>query len=193
MRNKKSIKKTKYNTKKKTTSYKEKCQEKVDKYLNEIKDLDKNDIVYIDETGIQGYIYREYARAFRGKKIYDKIPGKKYKRTNIVAGKCGDKIIAPLVYDKIMDSEFFEEWFKVMFLSEVECNKVIVMDNASFHRKSRLYKLCKDANKNLKLIFLPPYSPELNPIEKFWAKLKKNLKIIDKNNICLVEYIYNLF
>ena len=193
MRNKKSIKKTKYNTKKKTTSYKEKCQEKVDKYLNEIKDLDKNDIVYIDETGIQGYIYREYARAFRGKKIYDKIPGKKYKRTNIVAGKCGDKIIAPLVYDKIMDSEFFEEWFKVMFLSEVECNKVIVMDNASFHRKSRLYKLCKDANKNLKLIFLPPYSPELNPIEKFWAKLKKNLKKIDKNNMCLVEYIYKLF
>lgn len=193
MCNKKSIKKTKYNTKKKTTSYKEKCQEKVDKYLNEIKDLDKNDIVYIDETGIQGYIYREYARAFRGKKIYDKIPGKKYKRTNIVAGKCGDKIIAPLVYDKIMDSEFFEEWFKVMFLSEVECNKVIVMDNASFHRKSRLYELCKDANKNLKLIFLPPYSPELNPIEKFWAKLKKNLKKIDKNNMCLVECIYKLF
>ena len=193
MCNKKSIEKTKYNTKKKTTSYKEKCQEKVDKYLNEIKDLDKNDIVYIDETGIQGYIYREYARAFRGKKIYDKVPGKKYKRTNIVAGKCGDKIIAPLVYDKIMDSEFFEEWFKVMFLSEVECNKVIVMDNASFHRKSRLYELCKDANKNLKLIFLPPYSPELNPIEKFWATLKKNLKKIDKNNICLVECIYKLF
>ena len=52
---------------------------------------------------------------------------KKYKRTNIVAGKCGDKIISPLVYDKIMDSKFFEKWFKEMFLHEVEENKAIVM------------------------------------------------------------------
>ena len=122
MCNKKSIKEIKYNTKKKTTSYKEQCKEKVNKYLNEIKNFSEEDIVYIDETGIQGYIYREYARAIRGKKVYDKIPGKKYKRTNIVAGKCGDKIISPLVYDKIMDSKFFEKWFKEMFLNEVEKN-----------------------------------------------------------------------
>ena len=180
MCNKKSIKEIKYNTKKKTTSYKEQCKEKVNKYLNEIKNFSEEDIVYIDETGIQGYIYREYARAIRGKKVYDKIPGKKYKRTNIVAGKCGDKIISPLVYDKIMDSKFFEKWFKEMFLNEVEKNKAIVMDNATFHCKSRLYELCKNANKNLKLIFLPPYSPNLNPIEKYWATLKKNLKKIIK-------------
>ena len=161
--------------------------------MNEIKDFEKEDIVYIDETGIQGYIYREYARTLRGKKVYDKIPGKKYKRTNIVAGKSGDKIISPLVYEKIMDSEFFEVWFKDMFLSEVESNKVIVMDNASFHRKNKLYELCKSANKNLKLIFLPPYSPELNPIEKYWGKLKKNLKKMDKNNRKLEECIYRLF
>ena len=178
MCNKKSIKEIKYNTKKKTTSYKEQCKEKVNKYLNEI---------------IQGYIYREYARAIRGKKVYDKIPGKKYKRTNIVAGKCGDKIISPLVYDKIMDSKFFEKWFKEMFLNEVEKNKAIVMDNATFHCKSRLYELCKNANKNLKLIFLPPYSPNLNPIEKYWATLKKNLKKITKNNKSLEESIYELF
>ena len=156
MCNKKSIKEIKYNTKKKTTSYKEQCKEKVNKYLNEIKNFSEEDIVYIDETGIQGYIYREYARAIRGKKVYDKIPGKKYKRTNIVAGKCGDKIISPLVYDKIMDSKFFEKWFKEMFLNEVEKNKAIVMDNATFHCKSRLYELCKNANKNLKLIFSAP-------------------------------------
>ena len=47
--------------------------------MNEIKDFEKEDIVYIDETGIQGYIYREYARTLRGKKVYDKIPGKNIK------------------------------------------------------------------------------------------------------------------
>ena len=78
----------------------------------------EDDIVYIDETGIQGYIYREYARALKGKKVYEKISGKKYHRINIVAGKCGDKIISPLVYEKTMDSDFFEKWFKEMFLKE---------------------------------------------------------------------------
>ncbi|MFQ9067291.1 MAG: transposase [Romboutsia timonensis] len=165
MCNKKSIKEIKYNTKKKTTSYKEQCKEKVNKYLNEIKNFSEEDIVYIDETGIQGYIYREYARAIKGKKVYDKI----------------------------MDSKFFEKWFKEMFLNEVEKNKAIVMDNATFHCKSRLYELCKNANKNLKLIFLPPYSPNLNPIEKYWATLKKNLKKITKNNKSLEESIYELF
>ena len=80
-----------------------------------------------------------------------------------------------------------------MFLNEVEKNKAIVMDNATFHCKNRLYELCKNANKNLKLIFLPPYSPNLNPIEKYWATLKKNLKKITKNNKSLEESIYELF
>ena len=110
-----------------------------------------------------------------------------------MAGKCGDKIISPLVYEKTMTSDFFETWFKDVFLNEVEANKAIVMDNASFHRKNKLYELCKNANKNLKLIFLPPYSPELNPIEKYWSKLKKNLKKMDKNNRRLEECIYQLF
>ena len=78
-------------------------------------------------------------------------------------------------------------------IDEVEKNKAIVMDNATFHCKSRLYELCKNANKNLKLIFLPPYSPNLNPIEKYWATLKKNLKKITKNNKSLEESIYELF
>ena len=98
----KSAQKTWYNTKKKTTSYKEQCPIKVKKYLNEIKDISKDDIVYIDETGIQGYIYREYGRALKGKKVYDKIAGKKYHRINIVSRKYSDKIISPLVYEKIL-------------------------------------------------------------------------------------------
>ena len=67
------------------------------------------------------------------------------------------------------------------------------MDNAIFHCKSRLYELCNNANKNIKLIFLPPYSPDLNPIEKYWAVLKKKLRNTVKNNISFEETIYQLF
>lgn len=160
--------------------------------MNEIKDTPKEDIIYIDETGIQEYIYREYARAPKGEKVHDKISGRKYKRTNIVAGRCGGKNISPFIYDGSMDKNLFEFWFTTMFLDEVEENKVIVMDNASFHCKNKLYELCKDANKNLRLIFLPPYSPELNPIEKYWAILKRKVKKFIKDGEGFVEQLCKL-
>ena len=87
-------------TKKKTARYKEQNPEKVEKYLNEIKDILPQKIVYADESGIDTCLYREYGYALRGQKIYDKISGKKFQRTNIVAAKLGDKIIAPMQYSE---------------------------------------------------------------------------------------------
>ena len=77
-------------------------------------------------------------------------------------------------YDTTMTGEFFETWFEKILLPELPQDAVIVMDNASFHRKRQLNEIVE--NNNIKLIFLPPYSPELNPIEKFWANMKKFLQ-----------------
>ncbi len=118
----------------------------------------------------------------------DKIYGKRYIRIGIVAGKCNNKIIAPLIYNDTMNSEFFEKWFKHMLLRDIKENQVIVMDNARFHRKKELEKFCEQSNKNIKLIFLPPYSPELNLIENYWAVLKRRLKKFNK----LFDNIYDL-
>ena len=121
-------------------------------------------------------MYRENARAPRGVKIHAKISGKKFKRTNIVAAKCMDKIVAPLIYDGTTDSILFEFWFEYEFLPSVPKNAVAIMDNATFHRKTKLQKLAENAG--CKVIFLPPYSPDLNPIEKHWAWLKRKLREI---------------
>lgn len=67
------------------------------------------------------------------------------------------------------------------------------MDNATFHRKNKLYDLCKSTNKNLHLIFLPPYYIELNLIEKYLAILKRKLKKIDKNDKEFKYSIHQLF
>ncbi len=143
-------------------------------YLEKIKDIPKDEIVYIDETGIQQYLSREYAYAPKGEKVYDTVSGKKFKRTNIVAAKQGNAIISPLQYDCSMTGEFFESWFVSQLLPELPENSVIVMDNASFHRKSRLDIIAE--KYHMTLIYLPPYSPELNPIEKEWANFKHWLK-----------------
>ena len=83
----------------------------------------------------------------------------------------GHDIIAPVQYSGTMRGDFFESWFEEQLLPAVPDDVVIIMDNASFHRKKRSFELAEKYNR--KLIFLPPYSPELDPIEHFWHWLKK--------------------
>lgn len=128
----------------------------------------------MDESGIDTYLYREYGYAPRGQQVFGRIRGRKYQRFGIVAAQMGSKILAPFQYDGTMDSRLFEFWFSNQLLPSLEQGTVIVMDNASFHSKKRL--LFAAQNAGCRLLFLPPYSPELNPIERFWSWLKRFLR-----------------
>jgi len=124
--------------------------------------------------GMDSFLYREHARAPRGERVFGVISGRKYKRTSIVAGKCGRKILVPLSYEGTTDSSLFEFWFENMLIPELAAGQTVVLDNASFHRKNQVRKLAEQAGCTV--IFLPPYSPDLNPIENFWAWLKRKMK-----------------
>lgn len=159
---------------KKTKRYREQNAERVAEYLVQIQEISADQIAYVDETGIDTCLYREHGWSERGKQIIGKISGRKFKRTGIVAAQMGKSIIAPLQYDGTMDSSLFEFWFEACLLRSLPKHAVIVMDNASFHRKNRLFPLANQAG--FSLVFLPPYSPEYNRIEHFWAWLKKYLR-----------------
>lgn len=173
---KKSIEKIKNYTKKKTRYYKEQDEEKVKTYNEKIKNIQKDKIVYLDETGIQTYIYIEYARAVKGEKVISRVSGRKYKRIGIIAARMGNKVIAPIEYTGMMNSKFFEQWFSEQLLPNIPKGSVIVMDNASFHRKKKLFAISEE--QGYQIIFLPPYSPELNPIEHLWSNIKRKLQKI---------------
>ena len=128
----------------------------------------------MDETGIDSYLYREYAYSLKGEPVYESVSGRRYKRTGLVAAQLHGEVVAPLQYDGTMDSALFEFWFEHCLMRELPPSSVIVMDNAAFHRKSRLPALAQEYGH--RLIFLPPYSPELNPIEHLWAWIKQRLK-----------------
>ena len=142
--------------------------------MEKLKTLPSERLVYVDESGIDQCLYREYARAPRGQKIIAKISGKKFKRTNILAGICGGNWVSPLQYECSTDSILFEFWFENCLLREVAPGSIVILDNATFHKKSILLELAK--NYGCDVLFLPPYSPDLNPIEKKWAWLKKKLR-----------------
>jgi transposase len=82
--------------------------------------------------------------------------------------------LAPPRYQGTMNGERFEEWFGNSFLRSVEKGKIIIMDRASFHRKKQLEEVCK--KREVYLLYLPPYSPDYNPVEKTWANMKKELR-----------------
>ena len=144
--------------------------------MEQIKDIPPEKIAYVDECGIDTYLYREYGYAVRGEQVLGRIRGRKYKRCGIAAAKMADRILAPFQYTGTMDSGLFESWFSDQLLPSLDKDTVIVMDNASFHSKKRLFFAAQNAG--CRLLFLPPYSPELNPIENFWAWLKRFLRKI---------------
>ena len=127
-------------------------------------------IVYVDESGLNRYQRRELARARRGVKVRGAKPGKRFERTNVIAGLLGSKHVAVRTYGHTTTAAFFEEWFEWELLSVVPEGSIIVMDNASFHRKNKLNEIA--SRYGAAVLFLPPYSPEFNPIEKSWANLK---------------------
>jgi hypothetical protein len=135
----------------KTRYYRERDEEARSAYAKMITSVPARAHVYVDETGVDECLHRVNCRAERGVKVYGGISGRKYRRTNIVAAHCRSKIIAPL--------------------PEM---RTIIMDNASFHRKKVLHELAQRAKS--KVVFLPAYSPGLNPIEKTWANLKAFLR-----------------
>lgn len=143
---------------------------------------------YVDESGVDTYLYREYGYALRGETVCGMVSGKRFQRLNIIAAKSGDEIVARCEYT--MNHRLFELWFCEVLLKDVPVGSVIIMDRASFHRRKVLKELAEEVG--CRVIFLPAYSPDFNPIEKTWANLKKFIRNFMRNfsslNDCINHY-----
>jgi transposase len=91
-----------------------------------------------------------------------------------VAAKCQKEILAPLGYPGTCDSQLFNFWIENILVNQLKQGQTVIMDNARIHKNEKTKKLIENAGCNL--VFLPPYSPDLNPIENFWGTLKKNIR-----------------
>lgn len=114
----------------------------------------------------------------RGVKVDDAKRGKKFERTNVISARIKNangevKHYATLCYTQNTDSAFFEEWFRKSLVKSIARGSTIILDRASFHRKTKLKNLAR--RHGMKILFLPAYSPDLNPIEKDWANMKNAL------------------
>jgi transposase len=122
------------------------------------------------------WLHREHGRPERGAPLVGKVAGRKYARTGIVAALAGKPAVEPCRHEGTMDPRLFEGWSVERLPPALPENPAIVMGNASSHRKGRLAPLAEKAGRSA--LFLPPHSPELNPIEKFWTRLERRLRKI---------------
>jgi len=90
----------------------------------------------------------------------------------LIGGYVAGRIIAGATYEHNIDTKFVEAWTEQSLIKELKEVQTVVFDNATFHRTEKIKKLIESVG--CKVIFLPPYLPDLNPIEKVWANLKNN-------------------
>jgi transposase len=149
-------------------------QEKRDKYQEVIKDIPPENLVYLDESGIELTICKDRGWGKKSEQLPGKKSGKYYERTNIIAGYVNHKAIAPMIFNGSCNTEVFNNWVEHFLIKELKPGQVVIMDNASFHKSETTQKLIESVG--CRIVFLPPYSPDLNPIEKFWANMKRWIK-----------------
>jgi transposase len=118
--------------------------------------------VFVDETGAATNMARRYGRRQRGMRLRCGIPHGHYKAITFVCGLRLRGVVAPKAYDRAMTAETFEAWLEQHLLPTLEEGDIFVLDNLSAHKSPRVAEIL--AKKKCTVRYLPPYSPDFNPI-----------------------------
>jgi transposase len=142
-------------------------------------------LIYIDEAGIDDNDCYWYGWSRKGSRCFAKKSGHRKERINFIAGLTNEKLVAPFIFQGYCDRIVFDTYVEHCLMLVLSEGDIVIADNAAFHKS----KLAKDliAAKGAKLIYLPPYSPDLNPIEHWWFPIKNEIRKSLDNGIALEQ------
>lgn len=126
-----------------------------------------------------------YAYSPIGARYYEAHPGHHTKRISMIGGLCNKVFMAPFMFEGHCNTTVFELYIEQILVPKLEAGMVVVIDNASFHKSARINNLIECVGA--KLIYLPPYSPDLNPIEYYWHKIKASIRKMMRDNKILLD------
>lgn len=133
------------------------------------------DRVYVDEAGVEDTLGFAWGWSLRGVRCLAQKLGHRTSRVSMAAAWCCGEVLAPLTFEGYCHSELVEVWFKTQLCPLLRPGQVVILDNASFHKRARLAPLVEAVG--CQLWFLPRYSPDLNLIEHLWPKLKTHIAL----------------
>jgi transposase len=136
--------------------------------------LDPDRLVFLDETWATTKMTRRYGRSPSGRRLVMPVPHGHWKTTTFLAGLRADGLVAPLVVDGAINGELFEAYVRQQLVPTLRAGDVVVMDNLACHKRAGARAAIEAAG--CRVWYLPPYSPEFNPIDRAFAKRKALLR-----------------
>jgi len=133
-------------------------------------------LVFIDETSVKTNLTRLRGRAPVGERLFGAVPFGKWRTQTFIAGLTSDELIAPWIIEGAMNGAAFDTYVETQLAPVLNPGTVVILDNLSTHKSPRAAAALKD--RGCWFLFLPPYSPDLNPIEQAFSKLKAHLRRI---------------
>ncbi|NMA97571.1 MAG: IS630 family transposase [Phyllobacteriaceae bacterium] len=144
-------------------------------------DLEPERLVFIDETWTATNMTRSHGRCPKGERLRMGFPHGHRKTTTLVAGLRMTGMVAPMVLDGPINGDWFEAYVAQVLVPELRPGDVVIMDNLSSHKRAAVKDRIEAAGATLR--FLPPYSPDFNPIEKAFSRLKAMLRKIGERTV----------
>lgn len=145
-----------------------------EQFLDNIGTLPLDRLIFLDESGVSTQMTRAWARAARGQRITEAIPQGHWKILTIVGAMSVRGLEAVMTVESATDGDVFLAYLEQVLCPKLKPGDVLILDNLSAHRVPDVRPLIEAAGAIL--LYLPPYSPDLNPIEKAWSKLKQFLR-----------------
>jgi transposase len=136
--------------------------------------IDPDRVVFIDETWAKTNMTRTYGRSQRGTRLTERVPAGRWETTTFVGALRADGFVAPLTVDGPINGPLFRAWVEQHLAPTLSIGDVVIMDNLSSHKVAGVREAIEASGAELR--YLPPYSPDLNPIELAFSKLKKLLR-----------------
>lgn len=136
-------------------------------------------LIFLDETGLNTKMTRLYGRATRGQRCWGKAPHGHWSTATFIAALRHDRLSAPWIIDGPMDGTLFLTYLEKVLAPELQPGDLVICDNLSSHKVSGVKQAVE--SRGARLLYLPAYSPDLNPIEMAFAKLKAALRRAAQN------------
>ena len=149
-------------------------QQKRTEFREQAQTFDPQRLIFIDETGATTAMGRLYGYALRGQRLVDALPHGHWKTTTFVGALGIDGFRAPMVLDGALDGPMFRAYVRQVLIPELRPGDIVIMDNLPSHKVSGIRDDIEAAGCRLE--YLPPYSPDFNPIEQAFSKLKRLLR-----------------
>lgn len=145
-----------------------------EEFVETIGKIDLDRLIFLDESGVSTQMTRLYARSTGGARIHETTPDGRWKILTILGAISTRGMIATMTIEAATDREIFLAYLEEVLCPKLRSGDVVVMDNLSSHKVNGVRQRIEAVGA--RLLYLPPYSPDLNPIEKAWAKLKQLLR-----------------